>query len=323
VRPYGDFDADTISSTRSPLGAAAAFKRALSKQKGSPSEALLSLLDERGISSGRIGVELGNISLETKTALKKLRNVEVLDSSELIRFVRMVKTKEEVLRLQDAARITEKAIQKSVGAVKRDGKMATVSGVFRTELAKQGAALEHWSFGIDGLGLTDDGTAPLRKGVYLSHDVGCIYRMYFCDTGTTIVVGNQKDVVSTHRSLFQIIDENLDSLRAGSSPSSIMRSYATAYKRRGLKNVNYQLHGIGLETREHPVIAHSKYKRISDDIVSASTEIPLESGMVMNIETPLDHPGKGSFQVERTFLITNKEPVEITPRRDGYPLLVN
>jgi hypothetical protein len=43
----------------------------------------------------------------------------------------------------------------------------------------------------------------------------------------------------------------------------------------------------------------------------------------MNIETPLDHPGKGSFQVERTFLITNKEPVEITPRRDGYPLLVN
>ena len=323
VRPYGDFETDSITSTRSPLGAMAAFKRVLSKQKTSPSKALLSLLDERGITSGRIGVELGNLSRDTKTALEKLRKIEVLDCSELIRLIRMVKTTEEVSRLREAARITERAIVKSVGAAKQDDKMVAVSGVYRTELAKQGAALEHWSFGLDGVGLTDEGTVTLRKGAYLSHDVGCIYRMYYCDTGTTIVVGNQKDIVDTHRSLFQVIDENLDSLRAGTSPSPIMRNYANAYKRRGLKNVNYQLHGIGLETREHPVIAYSKFKTIADDIVSMSTEIPLEAGMVMNIETPLDFPGRGSFQVERTFLITNKGPKEVTPKRDGYPLIVD
>src|SRR5207247_5847630 len=117
-----------------PRGARTSFRTRLSKQRPSPSKALLGLLVERGVSRGRIGVETGNLSLETGAALKRLAKIEVLDGSELIRFIRMVKTPEEVDRLKKAARATEDAILKSVGAAKPDSNMGGISSIFRTEL---------------------------------------------------------------------------------------------------------------------------------------------------------------------------------------------
>ena len=86
--------------------------------------------------------------------------------------------------------------------------------------------------------------------------------------------------------------------------------------------MGYQGHAIGLQTREHPVINKSDYKRIADDVVDISIDIPLEEGMVINIETPMDLLGKGSYQVERTFRITKDKPEELTPKRDSGPHVI-
>ena len=67
------------------------------------------------------------------------------------------------------------------------------------------------------------------------------------------------------------------------------------------------------------MINFTRYKRIADDVVDVGVDIPLEEGMVINIETPMDVKGKGSYQIERSFHIGKARPVELTPKRDGAP----
>ena len=64
--------------------------------------------------------------------------------------------------------------------------------------------------------------------------------------------------------------------------------------------------------------------RIRDDCVDMSADVPLEEGMVVNLELPLFLFGVGSLHMEQTFLITSSgyrrldssdatSPVQIEP----------
>ena len=152
-------------------------------------------------------------------------------------------------------------------------------------------------------------------------DCGVMYRQYYSDTGTTVVFGSNPEAEKTHRALWEIFESHVDLLAPGKRPSAILTAFARSYEKKRLKGVGYQGHGIGLQTREHPIINYTDHKRISDDVVDISVDIPFEEGMVINIETPMDVHGQGAYQVERTFQITRKGPSELTPKRESGPAI--
>ncbi|MDA4113944.1 MAG: M24 family metallopeptidase, partial [Thaumarchaeota archaeon] len=145
----------------------------------------------------------------------------------------------------------------------------------------------------------------------------------YSDTGTTFVLGANPEAEKMYHTLWEVFESHLDLLAPGKKPSAILKAFGRSYEKLKMKGgLGYQGHAIGLQTREHPVIYRSEYKRIADEIVDISIDIPLEEGMVINIETPVDVLGKGSYQVERTFRITKDKPEELTPKRESAPHVI-
>ena len=77
-----------------------------------------------------------------------------------------------------------------------------------------------------------------------------------------------------------------------------------------------QGHGLGLEPRELPFIGPPTELRLADDVVDLAVDQSLEPGMVINLEVPLEVPGRYAVHVERTFLITPEgvEPITAQDR---------
>jgi Xaa-Pro aminopeptidase len=321
VRPFGVARDGPPHPRKGEPKRLAMIRHLLKEQRPSAGEALSEVLEETGIIRGRVGIELSNLSAQTRSVLRKrLPAVTFLDAPQLIRFVRMVKTEDEIGRIRRAASIAEKAMVAGLSKARAGGTAGDVRRPFLVEVARNDALFEHWAFSPMGFGQSDDRSYRFAGGDYSSVDVGCIYQLYYADTGTTVVFGGERpDVSRLYGDLWDVVEECKDSLRPGATPLSILERFSRAYESRAIKGVDYQGHGIGLETREHPIIAHSKYRTISDQVVSRDTEIPLEEGMVINIETPLNFALKGGYQLEKTFLIGKRSVSEITPKRDPIP----
>jgi Xaa-Pro dipeptidase len=291
----------------------------VSSQAETPEEALESAL--KSISpGGRVGIEYPGLSQATLNASKKkkMADYKFLDCSEFIRQVRMVKTREEVSRMKRASAIAEDAMVKSMSQAKAGTRFRRMLQTFSTEVIAQGAVPEHYICSPTGLGISNVENYPLKGGDYTSIDCGCIYSSYYSDTGTTLILGHgQREVEKTFIALWEILDSSLDLLRPGEPSLSVLDGLDKGYMDRGIVNVDREGHGIGLETREPPIIKKGPYTRIRDGIIDIDANIPLEEGMTINIETPKSDLGQGAYQVERTFIVKKKGVEEITPARDG------
>jgi Xaa-Pro aminopeptidase len=73
----------------------------------------------------------------------------------------------------------------------------------------------------------------------------------------------------------------------------------------GVTGSNAHGHGIGLEVRDYPIIVPPTGLPIRDDCIEVSSDLPLEEGMVVNLEVPLYLFGVASLHMEQTFLITS------------------
>jgi len=296
------------------------LREAVKSAKSTPQEALVAALRDCGVKKGRVGIEFSNLTKASRKHIhRKLDRVDWLDATEFIRLIRMVKTPEEVSRMKTAAEITEKGVKSSVRAAGDGATAGEMIRAYLAEVARQGAIPDHYIYNPNGYGISSSPHFKFRSGDFTMVDCGVIYKQYYSDTGTTLVFGSNPEVEKTHRALWDIFESHVDLLAPGKRPSAVLRAFEKSYETQKMKGVGYQGHAIGLQTREHPIINRSDHKRIADDVVDIGIDIPFEEGMVINIETPMDVLGKGAYQVERTFHITRKGPIEITPHRDGGP----
>ncbi len=79
-------------------------------------------------------------------------------------------------------------------------------------------------------------------------------------------------------------------------------------------------HGLGLEAREYPLMVHPCNGRIRDDCIDLDADLPLEAGMILNIEIPYFFPPEGSMHIEQTFLVTQDGCEPLTEQNRTQPL---
>src|SRR4029077_10953769 len=111
--------------------------------------------------------------------------------------------------------------------------------------------------------------------------------------------------------------EIADYAEPGITPSAVMDKFAELYRRKHISTEDYSGHGIGLEPREYPIMGLGGPKSIHDGVISTSTDLPLEPGMVISLETSIYEPGEGSYEVERTFLVGRSSLKELTTKKDS------
>jgi len=59
--------------------------------------------------------------------------------------------------------------------------------------------------------------------------------------------------------------------------------------------------------------------RIRDGCVDVPSDLPMEEGMINNLEIPIYFPGVGSLHMEKSFLITAEGSCELVPQDRSAP----
>jgi Xaa-Pro dipeptidase len=306
VRPFGEF---TIA-----LGLETTLEeseREFSRLIGSPRpkdalEALARCLKDKGLDQANLALDEMWNPLDFKEAVQRaLPRSQMVNGSQILREIRMVKTPEEVRRLKRAAEITEQA---TISAMK-----IARAGVTGTQLAQEynrsvienSALPVHPSIAIGRYSYLQNIQRPpkgtLEKGDLIKFDTGCMYECYFSDIARTAVIGTPSEKQSKYYSAL-LAGENaaIDLVRAGADVSEIFRTAIEVTRSKGIPSYkrHHVGHGIGIEFYDLPQIAASAH------------QILLE-GMVVNIELPYYELGFGGLHVEDTMLVM----------RDGCELL--
>lgn len=282
-------------------------------------DALVDVLENRGLADGRLGIDEKNVTPALWQELKsRLPRAKIIDAYSLFRTIRAVKTEEEISRLAASARIAEKAIEHSTRMFR--------DGMSEQDLAKAFLSYVGDSGALPGSFLVAAGT---RTGAFLpasedyrptagdliKYDVGCIKDKYWSDLARTWVVGRPSQ---KQRDYFNAVhDTHLESLAAvkpGITVSKLFDLIMSAVRRNGIPHYErtHCGHGIGVEFYDPPMIKPS---------ASPEEDVVIEENMVLCVENPYYEIGFGGFSVEDMVVVTKTGCRNLTTlRRDLWEL---
>lgn len=268
-------------------------------------DAFIEVVNKMGLSKGRIGLDERGVAPELWDRIAgALAGVEFVRAFPIFKEIRMVKTDEEIRRIWESTRIIEKALEDVIREVREGVSEEDLVPVLHESVRNQEATPYLWFIG-GGIksALTDRDPAgyTLKKGDLLLLDMGCSYRSYCSDIARTFVLDQpSKKQISYYDAIFQAEQEAVSRVRPGVAVSNLFDVAVKTARKCGIEfyRRHHCGHGIGLDPYDPPLVA-------------PGTDIRLEKGMVINLETPYYELGFGGLQLEDTLLVTD----------DGYEYL--
>lgn len=287
--------------------------------------ALTAFLQNHALTGARIGLEMERVPLAERDDLKRaLPRAELLDCTNVIRLIRMVKSAEEQRRLARAAEIAEVAGFEAMSRARVGYRMQEMVQSYRTRVAELGADFEHFAFSIGGYGMATQTEYALTVDDMMFIDFGCIYQNYFSDTGTTLMMRQPgPGEMELFKAIRAALEEAADAMRPGARAAEVHARMSAVQQRYALSNFSAEGHGLGVEMRDYPILKPDNGLHIRDDCVDVESNLPLEKGMVLNLEVSAFLPGFGAWHTEQTFLVgDNGARVLIAQPRD-QPVIVD
>lgn len=290
-----------------------------------PEEALAQALRERGLGNGRIGIDQQGIPAATQEAIRSLLpGAEILPASGFFRYVRMVKTDAELAKLREAAILNERAAAAMLRKAAPGVSEGVAASAYRSEIARSGGETFWLHFGAGRAGnFPPINDRVLVKGDVVRSDMGCTYQGYNADTCKAGCIGTPSD---KHRRVFEAVQtgilKSIELLKPGVLPSELHETMIQGVRAAGLPDFSYFFvgHTIGLEPREFPFMLGPK-QDVHDPFLPPHTDIPMEPGMVINLEAASHEMGWGSVAVEYTLLVTgNGNEYLFSPQQELYSL---
>jgi Xaa-Pro aminopeptidase len=257
-----------------------------------------------GVDAPTIGLELEFWTANAWETLKaQLPGATFVDSTEVLEELRAAKTSEELDQLRKAA------------AAIVDSMVATLhwvrEGVTETDIVEH-LRIEETSRGLD-YGFTLIATGPtfgrgpssrrIGKGEIISIDTGGQWHGYLADMARMGVLGEptalMKELLDEVNSV-QTAARTL--IKAGALGGTIYDSALKALEACPHRaDMHFVAHGIGLIAHEAPRLTASGPIPYPDK----HAKRPLETGMVLSIETSLKHPDVGFVKLEDTVAVTD------------------
>lgn len=303
IRRYGNFIVDRTPDAMLDAWDARIEALLAKPDDGDAVACLVRAVKDRGLESGRIGVdEIGILPQYWDRLADALPKAKLVRAADVFRYARAIKTPEEIARLHRSAQIADKSIQAAL-AVAREG--ATEMDLAR---AFHGATISEGGMpvlGCIGFGArsamtnVQPGEYALRQGEIIRFDVGGRYKHYRADIARNGVLGEpSKKLVQFHRAICVGLERAIEMIKPGVRAGDVFKASVETVRREGIPHYrrSHVGHGIGLDGYDAPNIAPS------------NSEV-FEEGMVICVETPYYEMGFGGLQVEDTLAVT-KDGVE-------------
>jgi Xaa-Pro aminopeptidase len=289
-------------------------------------EVIVKALRQKGLDKGKIGLDEKNLSPATREAIVTgLPQATFLDAFELIRWTRMVKTPEELERIKTAGLLNERAAQSVLDRLAVGVTEEELAQRFLDCTAKEGAVFEFWNTASgtqSAMTIMGNGhhcpraQYALKQGDVFRYDGGSIYDRYHSDAGGCAVIGTPSaKQKAAYRGIEAGMERGMELLRPGAVPSQLFAEVVRAVEKAGLKDYSklatFCGHGIGIESRDYPIF--TKPMKAASRFLPGTYDLPIEEGMVINLEMPYSELGLGGFQIEYTLLVKNNGCEKLYP----------
>ena len=250
----------------------------------------------------RIAIETAFIPLDSAAVLRKaFPNAEFVDALFVLERLRARKTPQELEMLK----IASDAVIDSMEAVfKNFGPGATkneLTEALRREETQRGLTFDYCLIAAGSSLNRAPSDQRWEKGDVLSVDSGGNYHGYIGDVARMGVAGEpDAELVDLLAEVEAIEQAAMKPIRAGVLGSEIYAAADTVLHKSKLHNhTHFLAHGMGLVSHEAPRLTNSG--PVPYDAYDATR--PLETGMVVSVETTLQHPRRGFIKLEDTVIV--------------------
>lgn len=253
----------------------------------------------------RVGVESAFLPADGEAVLRQgLSNCDIVDAVFPLERLRACKTPEEIGYLRESSERVVAAMMATFAQCKPGMTKHEVNETLRREEVNRGLVFDYCLLTAG----TSLNRAPseqrLAAGDIMSLDSGGNYKGYIGDLCRMGILGTAPDAELVD--LLGFVEEVQQAARKpvkrgarGGDVIDVAQKILDASAHR--KSTHYMAHGMGLVTHEAPRLMNNP--RMS--YTGYDMDRPLESGMVISIETTMSHPKRGFIKLEDTVLVTD------------------
>jgi Xaa-Pro aminopeptidase len=251
----------------------------------------------------RLGVELAFLPADSAAVLHKaFPDSEMTDALFVLERLRAIKTPEELNML----RIASDAVIDSMQAViKTHGPGVTKNELveaLRREETSRGLTFDYCLITAGSSLNRAPSDQRWLKGDILSLDSGGNYHGYIGDVCRMGILGEPDvELIELLAEVESVQQASVKPIRAGALGKDIYAAAKAVLQRSKIHNhTHFLAHGMGLVSHEAPRLTDTG--PVPYDAYDADR--PLEAGMVVSVETTLQHPERGFIKLEDTVAVT-------------------
>ncbi|MDE2284773.1 MAG: aminopeptidase P family protein [Hyphomicrobiales bacterium] len=251
----------------------------------------------------RIGVELAFIPVASANALRTVfPDAEVKDALFVLERLRARKTPEELERLRRASELVIDSMLAVFGGHGAGSTKEEMAEALRREETVRGLTFDYCLIAAGASHNRAPSDQRWEQGDPLSVDSGGNYHGYIGDLARMGVVGEPDgELVDLLAEVEAAQQAAFKPIRAGVNGEEIYAGAEAVLKKSKLHNhYEFLAHGMGLVSHEAPRLTSTG--PVPYDGYDADK--PLETGMVISVETTLLHPRRGFIKLEDTVAVT-------------------
>lgn len=251
----------------------------------------------------RLGVEMDFLPADSYLALRDgLPGVEIVDATFPLELLRALKTPEELAILKAASEGVVDSMLSVLGVIGEGSTKREIVDALRREEERRGLLFEYCLINMGTVFNRAPSDQAWRPGEVLALDSGGNYKGYIGDLCRMSVLGEPDaelgDLLAEVEEIQQVARKPI---RSGARGGDIFAATAPLLERsKHLSAKSFVAHGMGIVSHEAPWLTDS----CSVPYPAYHADRPLEAGMVLSVETTMEHPARGFIKLEDTVVVT-------------------
>jgi Xaa-Pro aminopeptidase len=251
----------------------------------------------------RIGVERAFLPADAESVLREaLPQAEIVDALLPLERLRAQKSEAELQFLREAS---ERVVDSMLAVIAAYGAGSTkreIAEALRREEVLRGLTFDYCLIAAGASHNRAPSDQVWREGEVLSVDSGGNYQGYIGDLARMAVLGEpDQELLDLLAEVDVIQQATRRPIRAGVMGREVYAAAEAAIRTAPhQREIHFAAHGMGLIPHEAPRLS----TRAPVPYAAEGAEKPLETGMVISIETAIHHPRRGFIKLEDTVAVT-------------------
>lgn len=274
-------------------------------QTNSLYEAVYKVLSKEVESRGKIGIPFNKISIKEFQWLKKMFFEEnLVDISEELGNLRLIKTNFEIEIMKESCKVTDKVMREAINSIQEGMRESDVAAIVLKEALTSGArgdfitpiVASGWRSSLPHGRATNK---IIEKNDVVTVDIVFPYKGYYGDETRTIIVEGNEEKERLIEVVLEAQSRAIEAMNPGVRACDVDKVARDVISKAGFGKyfIHSTGHAIGLEVHE-PLRLAQKVEKV------------LEPGMVLTVEPGIYIPKKCGVRIEDDVLVT-KSSIEI------------